>query len=109
LELPGAGKDVSDWLSAGGCREELERLAALAHPAGDGSNSEKDAGKNIEDRRLLETETGLAEQFIRDNREDLRFCGPWTKWLAWDGKRWRLDVSGRVQRTLKRTLRNLRV
>ncbi|MBE3597758.1 MAG: DUF927 domain-containing protein [Limnochordaceae bacterium] len=27
LELPGDGKDVSDWLAAGGTREELERLA----------------------------------------------------------------------------------
>lgn len=27
LELPGNGKDVTDWLQAGGTREELERLA----------------------------------------------------------------------------------
>src|SRR5258707_3770550 len=30
LELAGPGKDVSDWLAAGGTRDELERLAELA-------------------------------------------------------------------------------
>jgi len=30
LELPGPGKDVSDWCAAGGTRDKLERLAELA-------------------------------------------------------------------------------
>jgi putative DNA primase/helicase len=64
---------------------------------------------NGEEARLLETESGLAEQFIRDNGKDLRFCGLWIKWFVWDGKRWRVDSSGRVQRLLKRTLRKLRI
>ncbi|MGB0716811.1 MAG: hypothetical protein ACPGXK_13090 [Phycisphaerae bacterium] len=33
LELPGDGKDVSDWLDAGGTRDKLIELADLAPPA----------------------------------------------------------------------------
>jgi putative DNA primase/helicase len=39
VELPGlpAGGDVSDWLAAGGTREQLEALIATTSPTGDGA------------------------------------------------------------------------
>lgn len=96
VELPGPGKDVSDWLGAGGTREQLEQLVAGAGsppPAGPGQDYSK------------KTETALAEAFVARRGEDLRFCGQWGKWLVWDGARWANDTTGHLQRLLKDTLR----
>jgi putative DNA primase/helicase len=36
--------------------------------------------------------------------DDLRYCHPWAKWLAWDGARWRADDTGEVRRRAKDTV-----
>jgi P4 family phage/plasmid primase-like protien len=38
------------------------------------------------------TEDALAVAFTA-KYPDWRYCAPWGKWLAWDGQRWKLDVT----------------
>lgn len=47
------------------------------------------------------TDTGNAERLTAWHGEDLRYCGLWSKWLAWDGRRWKLDDTAEVERRSK--------
>lgn len=38
------------------------------------------------------TEVGNAERYARLHASRLRHVGDWEKWVAWDGKRWALDM-----------------
>ncbi len=51
------------------------------------------------------TDLGNAERLVARHGDDLRYCHPWRKWLAWDGKRWSIDVSGEVERRAVETVR----
>jgi putative DNA primase/helicase len=53
------------------------------------------------------TDVGNAQRLVADHGEDLRHCHPWKKWLAWDGKRWRLDDTGEAVRRAKATVKAL--
>jgi len=39
-----------------------------------------------------QTENAMAVEFIDANQTNLRYVPSWKKWLAWDGKRWKVDV-----------------
>ncbi len=59
VELPGPGKDVSDWLTASGTREELERFAddapaSLAEKRGHSARDGDLPGRAVEPRRTAE-------------------------------------------------------
>ncbi len=54
-----------------------------------------------------QTENAMAVEFIDANQTRLRYVPSWKKWLAWDGKRWKLDIdSGRTMRLARRLVRN---
>jgi putative DNA primase/helicase len=54
-----------------------------------------------------QTENAMAVEFIDVNQTKLRYVPPWKKWLAWDGKRWKVDIdSGRTTRLARRLVRN---
>ncbi|NLF71671.1 MAG: hypothetical protein GX575_21790 [Candidatus Anammoximicrobium sp.] len=53
------------------------------------------------------TDTGLAERFAALYGDRVRYCHPWGKWLAWDGRRWRLDDTGAIEQLAKRTARSI--
>jgi P4 family phage/plasmid primase-like protien len=53
------------------------------------------------------TDTGNAERMVARHGEDLRYCHPWQKWLAWDGRRWRVDDTAEVRRRAKETARSI--
>lgn len=55
------------------------------------------------------TESRIAEQVVVDHGADIRFCGPWGKWLVWNGCRWLVDVSGEIARLVKSTIRRLHI
>lgn len=54
---------------------------------------------------FLTTDGGNAEQFAADHGSLVRYCHPWAKWLAWDGRRWELDARGRLMQQSKATTR----
>ena len=53
------------------------------------------------------TDLGNAELLVRWHGEGLRYCHLWQKWLAWDGKRWKVDDTGAVYRRAVDTVRQM--
>ena len=52
------------------------------------------------------TDLGNAERLVRHHGQDIRYVGPWKKWLAWDGIRWAIDRAA-VERWAKDTVRQI--
>jgi putative DNA primase/helicase len=75
--------------------------SALEKPAFNGHRPQQGAPQ----RNL--TDLGNAERFVDEHGERIRYCGPWKKWLVWDGKRWTLDDTGEVERMMKATARGI--
>jgi len=53
------------------------------------------------------TDTGNAERLAQLHGDDLFYCWPWKKWLAWDGTRFAEDWGGEVYQRAKKTVRAL--
>ena len=53
------------------------------------------------------TDLASAELMTTWHGRDLRYCHVWHKWLAWDGKRWKVDDTGAVVRRAANTVRSL--
>ncbi len=53
------------------------------------------------------TDLGNAERLVARHGEDLRYVHPWGKWLLWDGKRWKPDASGEVERRAVETVASI--
>ena len=52
------------------------------------------------------TDLALAQRFAEDHSEDVRYMGPWRRWLAWTGARWLVDDISVAMARLKETLPN---
>jgi putative DNA primase/helicase len=111
LELPGA-KDVSDWIAAGGTREQLDSLiefAPIYSPAGKSPTKKKAARKIIVgepqtlDLREASGRTDVANsrRLAAKHGATMRWCEPWGKWLIWDGRRWAIDDHRRAEALAK--------
>jgi putative DNA primase/helicase len=44
-----------------------------------------------------QTDTANARRFVAAHGDAVRYCDPWSKWLAWDGRRWAIDDRRRVE------------
>ena len=53
------------------------------------------------------TDSGNAERFADQHRDDVRYVYQWGKWLVWDSKRWRTDATAAVERLGKATVRQM--
>ncbi|MFC2023908.1 bifunctional DNA primase/polymerase, partial [Chloroflexota bacterium] len=53
------------------------------------------------------TDLGNAERLAALHGDDLRYCGPWSSWLTWDGRRWLRDSTHEVQRRAIDTVRTM--
>ena len=42
------------------------------------------------------TDMGNAQMFAEQYGDIMRHCWPWSKWLIWDRKRWKMDDRGRI-------------
>ena len=51
------------------------------------------------------TDMGNGERLAARSKGRLRYCKPWGKWLAWDGKRYATDDTDAVSRHAKRAVR----
>src|SRR5438094_223379 len=43
------------------------------------------------------TDVGNGRRLVQRYGRDLRHCHLWGKWSVWDGRRWAVDESGRVE------------
>jgi putative DNA primase/helicase len=57
--------------------------------------------------RILLTDVGNGKRFAAEHGSIARFCHPWSKWLLWDGTRWRIDDTGRAMALAKQTILGL--
>jgi len=53
------------------------------------------------------TDLGNAERLVAQHGDKIRYSFAWTKWLVWDGKRWRIDDNGKILRLAKSTVKNI--
>jgi putative DNA primase/helicase len=58
-------------------------------------------------RSYNQTDTGNGQRFADQHRENIRYCYPANKWLAWDGTRWKPDSEGLVRQLAKQTTRGI--
>jgi putative DNA primase/helicase len=101
-KLPEKG-DVSDWLDAGGSKDELLRLAEEAPVWEPAENNDGDTEPAISVHSPKgRTETANGRRFAQQNGNNVRYCHPWKKWLGWDGKRWMQDDTAAMERLAKR-------
>jgi putative DNA primase/helicase len=47
------------------------------------------------------SDLGNARLLVELHGNEIRYCHVWKKWLVWDGKRWRIDDTGAVERLAK--------
>jgi hypothetical protein len=103
-------KGIDDLLHAGGTplvltgevvTTAVEGIVCEAETADPPSSGSGDTG-GPGDIHL--TDCGNAIRMVREHGEGLRHCHPWRKWLAWDGKRWRLDDTAATTRYCKQTV-----
>lgn len=53
---------------------------------------------------IYQTDLGNARTLVAWHGRDLRFVTTWEKWLVWDGNRWKIDVTCKVERLAKATV-----
>ncbi|MDP9373602.1 MAG: phage/plasmid primase, P4 family, partial [Chloroflexota bacterium] len=68
---------------------------------------ESDRGAGGGRRRFPLTDDGNARRLVARYGHLFRHCPKWGKFLAWDGRRWRVDDTGAVMRLAKQTARAL--
>ena len=114
IEIPGLAEagDVADWIeereAAGKKPEEIKtELQALidpvmpiseAPPAREPRNPGRKTPSIDGVTAVHRTDLGNARRLRALHGESLRYCHPWRKWLAWDGRRWEEDATARVLR-----------
>ena len=59
-------------------------------------------------RAISRMDLGNAERLVKRHGKNLRCCLSWKKWLVWDGTHWHEDVTGKVTRFAKDTVRKIR-
>lgn len=50
------------------------------------------------------TDLGNAGRLVAKHGADLHYCYAWKRWLVWDGRRWKIDDTGELQRRAKDTV-----
>ncbi|MEO2047199.1 MAG: phage/plasmid primase, P4 family [Pirellulales bacterium] len=84
-----------------GMDKGIARKPKPSKPVGGGSTHSPSRGS-----RPL-TDLGNAERFTQQHGGKVRYCYAWSKWLVWDGRRWKIDDQGEVVRLAKRTVRSI--
>jgi putative DNA primase/helicase len=78
--------------------KSLEMLAGSSAPAPPVSQVDLLHGFEPED-------VGNAQRIVNLQGERLRFCHAFEKWLVWDGRRWRIDETGKAELLAQQTMR----
>ncbi len=99
-DLPARG-DVSDWLAAGGTREQLEQIALEAEeilPVEPGE---------VAGTKFRCTPIGNAERLAARHGERFRFCSSLDSFIIYDGRRWVSDDTFRTEWMAHETVRSI--
>jgi putative DNA primase/helicase len=105
LELPERNgqqvKDASDWLTAGGTRQELEQLIAETpawNPNAKETQPEVNSKSETPSKRNILTDTTNAEFIAGLFGGCLRYDHLRNRWLLWNKHYWQQDADGEVYR-----------
>jgi putative DNA primase/helicase len=112
IELPGDGKDPSDWIAAGGTQPQLLAIieAAPAYVPKSQNSKRKKQPRQIAvgDPRTIDvreasgrTDLANARRLAAKHGAIMRWCEPWMKWLIWDDRRWAIDNHRRAEALAK--------
>jgi len=63
--------------------------------------------KSFELEKIQQTDLGNAERLVELYGKDFRYCCPVKKFLIWNGNRWNFDVTMKIARYAKQTIRNM--
>jgi P4 family phage/plasmid primase-like protien len=89
-------------------REKIfARATAKAKRPNRGRKGDGPATTGTADDEIHLTDVGNAKRLVAKHGHKLRYVWPWGKWLCWDGRRWRIDDGGHVQRLAKETVLNI--
>lgn len=87
VELPagpeGAKQGVDDFLLANGT-EAFQQLVEQAKPV-------PAKVLTLMTQAAGRTDAANAQRLVAKFGDDVRWVGPWKKWIVWDGQRWKLD------------------
>jgi putative DNA primase/helicase len=99
---------LDDFLAGGGTLEELLAMLPPMGPLPISPAQKNGHGLGPVSRAdVLLTDTSNAAAFVADHGPILRYCYCWKTWLVWTGTHWQRDVSGKVMRLAKQTVKNL--
>ncbi|MFA5187097.1 MAG: phage/plasmid primase, P4 family [Patescibacteria group bacterium] len=103
--LPGPGKDVSDWLSAGGTLADLKRIIK---ETGQWTPADSPTPDERELLALKQSFTDLrnAARLVEKN-DNIRYCFGRKKWLVWTGRLWRWDEGALITEMAKAVSKDL--
>jgi hypothetical protein len=84
-------------------------LMQKIHTRGGSTNRSKATARLLADNSGEQhlTDSGNAKRMATRHGHDLRYCDPWSKWLIWDGSRWRIDDTQRIKALSKETVISL--
>ena len=86
-------------MSRGGAPDEVLRMVGLE------ANGKVRQFPGRPEAAVNMTDLGNAERLVRQHGADLHYVYAWDKWLVWDGRVWRIDDTGEVERRAKQTVR----
>jgi len=96
-DLPEKG-DASDWIRAGGTADQLVRLAER-NPRWE---PPKRGDQEAIEEEVFGRELWMARRVVDRHGNDVRYVGPWKKWLSFNGRGvWEHDQTGHVERAIK--------
>jgi putative DNA primase/helicase len=111
-----AGGNTSAGASRTGRANDASTAGSgAATGAGDGTSAAGSAGPASEEpppgpqtgASFPTTDYGNAQRLIARHGRDLRYCPSLGHWLVWDGRRWAVDITGKVTRRAKETVRSI--
>lgn len=106
------GKDVTDlWAEDPDAFHSVmeQVIEGAKEPEPDTATDESDQeAVNEREGRRPQTDLGNAERLIQNYGDILRYSHQRRKWFIWDGKRWVPDLTGKVERLAKATVRTIR-
>ncbi len=98
VRLPGLAEkqDVTDWLAAGGTREQLLALIEATPTWQDGDSSPAftvRAGTAVDATMLAPawSEDHIALQFVKEHGASFRYVASWGLWMRWNQTKWERD------------------